>query len=108
VNGDRLSRETREHVAISLGWGLVLAVAGYAVMRAGQVMLGHEPDPAKMAWSPHSAFFWRCLIMLYGGGIASFVAWVASRDRLPSAARGLARAILVAALLVALQAFFFP
>jgi hypothetical protein len=108
VSRDRLSRETREHVAISLGWGLVLAVAGYAVMRATQVMLGHEPDPAKMAWSPHSAFFWRCLIMLYGGGMASFVAWVASRDRLPSAARGLARAILIAALLVALQVFFFP
>jgi hypothetical protein len=108
VSGDRVSRETREHVAISLGWGLVLAVAGYAVMRATQVMIGHEPDPAKMAWSPHSAFFWRCLIMLYGGGMASFVTWVASRNRLPSAARALTRAILIAALLVALQAFFFP
>jgi heme/copper-type cytochrome/quinol oxidase subunit 2 len=103
-----VSREAREHVATSLGWGLVLAVAGYAVVRSWQAMLGHEPDPAQMAWSTHSAFFWRCLIMLYVGGMASFVAWVASRGRLPAAARGLARAVPIAALLVALQALFFP
>jgi hypothetical protein len=103
-----VSREAREHVATSLGWGLVLAVAGYAVMRFWQVMLGHEPDPAQMAWSPHSAYFWRCLIMLYAGGMASFVAWVASRGRQAAAARGLAQAVPIAALLVALQAVFFP
>ncbi len=108
MNPGRATPEARERVATSLGWGLVLAVAGYAVMRSWQVMLGHEPDPAKMAWSPHSAFFWRCLIMLYAGGIGSFVAWVASRGRLPLAARGLAKAIPIAALLVALQAVFFP
>jgi hypothetical protein len=108
VNRGRVSGEAREHLATSLGWGLVSAVAGYAVMRSWQVMLGHEGDPAQMAWSPHSAFFWRALIMLYAGGMASFVAWVASRGRLPAAARGLAKAVPFAALLVALQTVFFP
>jgi hypothetical protein len=95
-------------MAISFGWGVILAVAGYAVMRSLQVVLWHELNPASVAWSPHSAFFWRCLTMLYGGGIASFVAWVVSRGRLASAARGLAMAIPMSALLVALQAIFFP
>jgi hypothetical protein len=100
--------EVRAGIAASFGWGLILAVAGYAVMRSLQVVLGHELNPARAAWSPHSAFFWRCLTMLYGGGIASFVAWVASRRSLPAAARGLAMAIPISALLVALQAIFFP
>jgi len=101
-------REARAAIATSLGWGLVLAVAGYAVMRSLQVVLGHEPDPATAPWGPHSAFFWRCLTMFYAGGMASFVAWVLSKGHLPAAARGLARAIPVAALLVALQAICFP
>jgi hypothetical protein len=101
-------RETRAAIATSLGWGLVLAVAGYAVMRSLQVVLRHEPDPATAPWGPHSAFFWRCLTMFYAGGMACFAAWVASRGRLPAAARGLVKAIPVAALLVALQAVFFP
>jgi hypothetical protein len=100
--------EGRAGVATSFGWGLTLAVAGYAVLRSLQVMFGHELNPASAMWSPHSAFFWRCLTMLYGGGIASFVAWVASRERLAAAARGLATAIPISALLLALQAIFFP
>jgi hypothetical protein len=100
--------DVRARTATSLGWGLILAVAGYAVMRSLQVVLGHELNPANAAWSPHSAFFWRCLTMLYGGGIASFVAWVAARGRLAAAARGLAMAIPAGALLLALQALFFP
>jgi hypothetical protein len=100
--------DLRARLAISFGWGLTLAVAGYAVMRSLQVVLGRELNPANAAWSPHSAFFWRCLTMLYGGGIAAFVAWVASRGRLAAAARGLARAIPIGAILLALQAVFFP
>ena len=103
-----MSGESRAALATSLAWGLVLAVGGYATMRALQVIVGHEPNPAMAAWSPHSAFFWRSLVMLYGGGIASFVAWMASRERLEAATRGLALAVPVVALLVALQAIFFP
>ncbi len=103
-----MTGEARAAIATSLGWGLVLAVGGYAIMRSLQVVLGHEPDPATAPWGPHSAFFWRCSTMLYAGGLASFVAWVASKGRLPAAARGLAKSIPFAALLVALQAVFFP
>jgi hypothetical protein len=98
----------RAAMATSLAWGQVVAVAGYAVMRSLQVTLGHEPDPAKVAFNPHSAFFWRSLTTLYAGGIASFVVCAASRGRLPAFARGLAIAIPITTVLVALQALFFP
>jgi hypothetical protein len=98
----------RAAMATSLAWGQVVAVAGYALMRSVQVILGHEPDPARIGFNPHSAFFWRSLTTLYAGGIASFVACVASRGRLPAFARGLAVAIPITTLLVALQALFFP
>jgi len=103
-----VTRNGRAAMATSLGWGQVVAVAGYAVMRSLQVTLGHEPDPARIAFSPHSGFFWRSLTTLYAGGIASFVACVASRGRLPAFAGGLAIAIPITTLLVALQTLFFP
>jgi hypothetical protein len=97
-----------ETLAVSLAWGLVIAVAGYAVMRALQVLVGTELDPAKVAAGPHAGFFWRSLTMLYAGGLASFVAWTASRGHLRSAARGLPIAIATVGVIVALQALFFP
>jgi hypothetical protein len=103
MNGD-----WRVAVPTSLGWGLVVALASYAAMRASQVLLGSEPDPAEVVFSPHAGFFWRCLTTLYAGAMASFVAWAASRGHPRAAARGLAAAIPIAAGLLALQALFFP
>jgi hypothetical protein len=103
-----MNADSRAAIAASLGWGLVVAVAGYAVMRSVEVLLGTDPDPAKVGLGLHSGFFWRSLTMLYAGGITSFVAWVGSRGRLGAAARGLAAAIPIAAALLALQALFLP
>lgn len=103
-----MRNELRAGLATSFGWGATVAVAGYAVTRSLQASLGHEMNPANAAWSPHSAFFWRCLTMLYAGGMAAFVAWVASRRHVVAAARGLARAIPIVALFTALQTIFFP
>jgi hypothetical protein len=103
-----MSPEARATIVTSLGWGLVVAVAGYAITRVLEVVFGTAPDPGKVAFSLHSSLFWRSLTMLYGGGIASFVAWTASRGHLLASARALASAIPVAWALIALQALLFP
>jgi len=103
-----VNANSRAAIITSLAWGLVVAVAGYAVIRSGEVLLGTDPDPAKVGFSLHAGFFWRSLTMLYAGGITSFVAWAASRGHPHAAARGLVAAIPIATALLALQALFFP
>jgi hypothetical protein len=95
-------------LATSFGWGVVVSVGGYGVMRMFEVTFGNEPDPAKVVWSPHSGFFWRCLTVLYAGGIAAFVAWAAAKGHREAATRALGPALAIATGLLALQALFFP
>jgi signal transduction histidine kinase len=93
---------------VSFGWGCVVAVAAYAVVRAIQFFVYPDPNPATLVWSAHAGFFWRCWTCAYAGGIASFVAFLAARGRTDRAVRGLAPAIAAAAVLLALQTLFLP
>jgi hypothetical protein len=95
-------------VVVSLAWGIVAAIAGYALARAIQSVASPDPDPAAVVWSAHSGYFWRVLTMGYAGGIAAFVALLVARQRCDAASRGLVSAIGVATLLLVLQAALLP
>ena len=94
--------------AIAIAWGLVVSVGAYAVTRSIQRFVFPEPDPAMVVWSAHAGFFWRVWTVIYAGGFAAFVAWLAARGRRLAAARALAPAIVVAAALLVLQSAFLP
>jgi hypothetical protein len=94
--------------AVSLAWGLLFAVAAYAVMRAVQFCFVAEPDPATVMWSAHAGFFWRSLNAGYAGGLAAFVIFVAIRGRERTAARALAPAVAITAALLGLQGLLLP
>ena len=95
-------------MATSMAWGLVAAVAAYPALRILQFLATSRQDPSAVVWSVHSGFFWRALIVAYGGGFVAFVGWVIARRHIEAAARALAFATLAAALLLALQALFVP
>jgi hypothetical protein len=94
--------------AISVAWGLVVAVGAYAVVRAIQRVLYPDPNPAALVWSAHAGFFWRVWTVAYLGGVAAFVTFVVALGRIRAAARALAPAIAIAAGLLALQSVFLP
>jgi hypothetical protein len=94
--------------AIALGWGFAVAVAAYAVVRAIQFFLYPDPNPATLVWSAHSGFFWRVWTVGYAGGIAAFVAFPLALTRPDAAARTLASAVAVAAVMLALQTALLP
>lgn len=95
-------------VAVSLCWGLVVAAAAYAIVRAIQFFLYPDPNPATLVWSAHAGYFWRAWTVAYAGGIAAFVAFVVARNRIEAATAALVTAIGVAAALLALQTALMP
>jgi hypothetical protein len=91
-----------------LAFGLVAAVAMYAVMRVVQYGQGNAPDPAAVTWSIHAGFFWRALTSLYAGGFVALVVYVASARRPARWPHALGPVMLVAAALLTLQALVVP
>ncbi len=94
--------------AASILWGLVVAVAAYAGIRAIQYFVYPDPNPATLVWSAHAGYFWRAWIVAYAGGIAAFVAFPLVRAHFEPAVRALAPAVAAAAALLALQAALLP
>jgi hypothetical protein len=101
-----VSRAAR--LAIAVAWGFVVAVALYGIVRVVQFFLFPEPNPATVVWSAHAGYFWRVCIVVYGGGIASFVVHLAGARDPGRVARALVPALGVAAALVTLQGLFVP
>jgi len=95
-------------VIVSIAWGLVVAVAAYAIVRGIQFFVYPDPNPATLVWSAHAGYFWRMWTVAYGGGIAAFVALLLSRRHLELSVRALAPSAAVAAALLALQTAFLP
>jgi hypothetical protein len=100
--------ETRVSLAVSIAWGLLVSVAGYAILRGLQAVLSPAADPARLVWSAHAGFFWRAWTVSYAGGIAAFVTLALARGRSERAARALAPGVVVAASLLVLQSVIFP
>ncbi len=80
----------------------------YALVRIAQALLFAEPDPALVIWSEHAGFFWRALTVGYVGGMAAFLAWMASARRADRVAEVLSRAVPACASLLAAQAILVP
>jgi hypothetical protein len=99
---------TRVAAAVAAGWGAVVAVAAYAVVRGIQFFVYPDPNPATLVWSAHAGFFWRCWTCAYAGGFAAFIAYLMARARPEGAARTLAPAVAVAAAMLAAQTAILP
>jgi len=95
-------------LALSLAWGLVVAVGAYAVVRSIQFALYPDPNPAAVVWSAHAGYFWRVWTVAYGGGLAAFIVLPVARRHVEGCARALGPAVGIAAALLALQAALFP
>jgi hypothetical protein len=94
--------------AVSLAWGLLVAVGAYAVVRAIQFFVYPDPNPATLVWSAHAGYFWRAWTVGYAGGIATFIAFPIVRADLERAVRALVPAVGAATALLALQTVFLP
>jgi hypothetical protein len=88
--------------------GCVGAVGLYALLRGLQLVLFPEPNPATVIWSAHAGYFWRAWIVSYVGGMLAMIAWGAAGKSPERVARWLARAVLVAGALLAVQAIGLP
>ena len=67
-----------------------------------------EPDPAIVLFSEHAGFFWRALIAAYAGGMTALLTWALSARHAARIARVLARALPLAAALLAAQGLLVP
>jgi hypothetical protein len=80
----------------------------YAIVRVVQSLLFPDANPALVIWSEHAGFFWRALTVGYVGGMSAFLAWIASARSAARVATLLARALPIAAALLAAQALLVP
>ena len=107
-----MTGERHEPAVVRLGLAIVAAcataIALYAALRVVQALLFKEPDPALVIWSEHAGFFWRALTVGYVGGMAGIVAWLASARHAARVAAVLAKAVPIAAALLAAQGLLVP
>ena len=92
---------TRSALALPLAAACTLAIVLYPLLRAIQLLLYPEANPATVVWSAHAGYFWRAWIAAFGGGMAAFVVPLlgpATRARLLRALPMLAAAGFVLAL----------
>lgn len=94
----------RPRLAVAVVSACAAAIAGYAVLRVAQRLAFGEPDPALVIYSEHAAYFWRAWIATYFGVAVGFAAWLAPAR----VVRHLDRAVVAAALLLAIQALLVP
>ncbi len=87
---------------------LVSVPATYALLRAYEVAFRTEPDPARVVWSPHIAVFWRLTVAGYVAGLLAPLVYMGAVADAARVLRGVATAVLVAALLLAVQGLAMP
>lgn len=101
-----------EAPAVRLGLAVVAlcttSAALYAILRVAQALIFTEPDPALVIWSEHAGFFWRSWTVVYVGGMAAFLTWLASARHAPRVAAFLSKAVAVSAVLLTAQALLVP
>ena len=82
--------------------------ATYAVLRAYEVLLKSEPNPATIVWSPHIAMFWRLAAAAYVAGMVATLAYVAARRDLARVARVLCASVFVVGAMIGIQGLLMP
>lgn len=87
---------------------MVSVPATYALLRAYEVLLRSEPNPATIVWTPHIAVFWRIGLALYVAGMVAPLAYLAARRDAAKLLRLLYPSLLVASALIAIQGIFMP
>jgi hypothetical protein len=90
-----------------IAWCTV-AMSLYAIVRIAQSLIFQQPDPALVIWSEHAGFFWRTWTSIYVGGMAAFITWLLAARDAPRVASFLARALPIAAAMLAAQAILVP
>lgn len=97
-----------ERACLALAFLCVAAVIGYAAVRAAELAIFPEANPAVILWSVRSGFFWRCAIALYIGGAGAFGGYALAARSPERAARWLGRGVVIAAVAIALQGALLP
>jgi hypothetical protein len=104
----RLPPPIAARVVATIVASLVSIPATYALLRAYEVLLKTEPNPALVVWSAHIAVFWRVSISAYVAGMVAPFAWVAANRDLARLVRFLCASVLVVGALIGLQGLFMP
>jgi hypothetical protein len=94
--------------ALAVIAGCTAAALIYALIRMVQALLFPEPNPALVIWSEHSGFFWRSLTSAYAGGMAGFIAWIASGRDAARVVRVLSVSLVPAGIALLVQALVAP
>jgi hypothetical protein len=95
-------------LALAVIAGATSAAALYAALRAFQAVWMPDPNPALVIWSEHAGYFWRAWTVAYAGGMVGFVTWAVAKKEPARVARVLARFVVIAAAMLAVQALLFP
>jgi hypothetical protein len=95
-------------LGLSVVAGCTTATTLYALLRITQAILFPEPNPALVIWSEHAGYFWRSLTVVWLGGMAALLVWMATARDAERIASLLARALPAAAALLALQGLLVP
>lgn len=86
----------------------VTATLLYAILRVVQAVLFTEPDPALIIWSEHAGYFWRVWTVVYAAGMVGIIAYLAAGRDAARTARVLAKALVIAAVLITVQGLLVP
>lgn len=102
----------RRSVVSALGVAAIAALLAiattYAVSRVVQGAMSPEPNPALVTAGARIAMFWRLALGAYVGAMCAIPLYSLARRDLPSAVRGLAIALPLAALTLTLQGVLVP
>lgn len=93
---------------VAIAFGVVLAALAYAALRVVELYRFPDADPAIVIWSDRSRFAWRALIAAYVGGMGAFGGYALAGRSPRVAASWLPTAVLVAAVVLALQGVLQP
>jgi len=99
---------TKLRVGLAVSWSLIAATFLYALVRAAQLILFPEANPATIIWSAHAGYFWRIWIVIYASGTVGFLVWRLSREHSEVIAKHLKNGVIVAAVAIALQGILLP
>lgn len=97
-----------ERALLATASGAVVAAIAYACLRAAEVALFPQANPAAIVSAAESAFVWRVALALYVGGMGGLGGLAAAVHCPALCARWIARGVVVATALAVTQAVVIP